>query len=552
MYSDPAIKYKSLLQDIELILDNISKMGFDSEKYRNEFLLIKNSINDKDSISLNSDRAVKHMNITMEYEKAISELTKLKDKLSNSYEVYFKALNNCKYIDMRMEKDISVNELNSLVERAKNALKMVINSDPEYYESEKEIVEKVYDTVYRLIKLELLMTSESKLFDYASKIDINISFFNKEVIDDLDKLEISTDDVIYEKIYNINSDGICVNYFDLELIVLLLQADKDIDFKQKIVDKLNSLNDKIKNSNSKISSSSSLIKDKNNRRNGIKKNITSCRRQINKRFISLILALSVYIGGPYLFTRASKKFSTRNEYIKYVDTYTSKDDYTTRSEKVYRNHEPVDTTCVIYYNYSKSFGGEYTNGGTCISYSITSDNDYQLEDYFNLSQEELSNFYWAKKEESQHFSKKDTSNIDISDGVSTEVIKTTYDFVQKYFDIDAYYCSNVVVHVILLVIFLILECCTELPLVSDSISEIFYNFGKLKDNKNNLRNNKQEIDDLCKIIIDEINNNMECQKDFIDLVNKNRFLLSNNSELINSLIDNNIIEEAKKLVRKNK
>ena len=170
---DMAIKYKAKFQKLNVMIDNVKKLGFSTEEYKK----ILDSVNDRMSKEIDmSYLSGKLVQGRMEqiYSTGIMELNKLEVTLDR-YSVYFEVLNTCKYLDTKIDsKELVLEELEKYVSKMIFNLKRIVKSDTVNYEIEKEVVEKVYDTAYNIIKLELVMTGDSQLYHYAKEEDVNV------------------------------------------------------------------------------------------------------------------------------------------------------------------------------------------------------------------------------------------------------------------------------------------------------------------------------------------------------------------------------------------
>ena len=183
MGGDLAIKYKALYQKVEMMLDNIKEIGIDISIYEQTLKQIQNEVNNnvKNSYIDGYARAC----YEQYYSKGLGNLQKLKNQL-DKYDIYYRVFKSCKWIEMKLDdSNISYESLEQYVNEMILNIKSIIESDTLDYDNEKHIVESVYKVAYDLIKLELTMTGDSKIYRYTKSEEINISYFNTLIKKDI-------------------------------------------------------------------------------------------------------------------------------------------------------------------------------------------------------------------------------------------------------------------------------------------------------------------------------------------------------------------------------
>ena len=250
MTRDEAIKYNALYQEIELAISNIHNLGFDTTEFVRVLREIHNRVND--NVKVKYVRGMAEASYIQSYSNGINELNKLKNRLDN-YDVYVKAYNTCNYINIKLNKDISKEEMAKCVSQMIYTMKSIFKSSTIDYDDEKQIIEKIYETAYNIIKLGIITDGESQLYQFAKKEDVNISYFNNLVLKDIEGINLGENTNIKTKIYELGGNGIYSNYFDLELIKLIIISTKEADLKGIITDKIKTLCNEILESDKEIS-----------------------------------------------------------------------------------------------------------------------------------------------------------------------------------------------------------------------------------------------------------------------------------------------------------
>ena len=172
---------------------------------------IHNEVNN--NVKVNYVRGMAEASYIQSYSIGISELNKLKIKLDN-YNVYAVAYNTCNYINNKIDGNLSIDELNRIVSKIIFVLKSINKSGTIDYDNEKHIVEKIYETAYNVIKLEVLMTGESQLYLFVKNEEANISYFNNLIIKDIERIDLRLDEnkPIETKVFELGQNGIYSNY----------------------------------------------------------------------------------------------------------------------------------------------------------------------------------------------------------------------------------------------------------------------------------------------------------------------------------------------------
>lgn len=250
MTRDEAIKYNALYQEIELAISNIHNLGFDTTEFVRVLREIHNRVND--NVKVKYVRGMAEASYIQSYSNGINELNKLKNRL-DYYDVYVKTYNTCNYINIKLNKDISKEEMAKCVSQMIYTMKSIFKSSTIDYDDEKQIIEKIYETAYNIIKLGIITDGESQLYQFAKKEDVNISYFNNLVLKDIEGINLGENTNIKTKIYELGVNGIYSNYFDLELIKLIIISTKEADLKGIITDKIKTLCNEILESDKEIS-----------------------------------------------------------------------------------------------------------------------------------------------------------------------------------------------------------------------------------------------------------------------------------------------------------
>ena len=550
---DLAIKYKSLHQAAELMIANIKEIGFDVSEYETILKTIQHDVSN--NVKVNYSKGFARANYEIDYSNGIAELNKLIARL-DKYDVYFKVLNSCEWLNIRLQDShISNQQLKEYVSEMAYNLKQIVKSDTMDYDNEKHIVEMVYMTAYNLIKLELMKTSNSLLYAYIKKEEINLSYFNLIIKKELSKLDLSDEKNTYlrEKLFEVRKNGINSNYFDVDIIRGLLINDNNNLFKDAINENMNNIVKNIEENTKKIKELVDMTRSCEYEKNYYKKDAEWNKKNIRKRFISFLIATSIMIGGGIGLQRLVKKESIKNKYNRTIEIYsTITDETTTETDVIYLSDEPEEKTTVRVYD----------------SYKSETRRDYQYYDVSYLDFDSLKEYYEYGTDNygvvPQDGTLKSSNYDSISDYQNsyTEVIKSTYEYVGRELDETEYANELVIGFLMYLLVLFVFESLYKVVTEADYPTVIIGGIRELlEENKDLLSNKKQsdkykeKITNNLNKIMELINKNDELKAEFDKLYSANKYLLDNPDELYNRIdqvVKNNYSEAYKKLIKENK
>ena len=453
------------------------------------------------------------------------------------------------------EKDIQYDKLKEYVSEMAYNLKQIINSDTMDYDSEKHVVEMVYETAYNLIKYELMITGKSGLYSYIKQEEINVSYFNILIKNDISKIDFKDkkNNYIKTKMFELRKSGINSSYFDLDLIKGLLIQNGNKFFKDSInknmIELVSHINDNAKEINKLYYSLCSDIVDRDNYKQNIKKN----NKNIRKRLISFLIATSIMVSGGNGVQKLAKNSAISDKYIETTEIYSSiTDDVTVETNEFFLSKEPETETIVRVYDPYKN-----DSERTCHYYDVSYldfDTPYEYYAYG------VDNYGVVANDITLRSSGYDV----ISDYMDsyTEVTRKTYKYGGVDLDKESYYLYLFLGFFMYLFAFLFLEYIYKKLtnpkydyIVIGGISELYEETADLLRNKEAFNKYKGNADKNINKMMELINQSDELRNEFNRLYEANRYLLNNPDELYNKVIEainKNIVEESKKLVKENK
>lgn len=523
---DEGIKYNSLYGEVELAITNIASLGFDMKEFIEKLKEIHNDVNSK--VKVNYYKGLAEASYIQSYSNGIWQLEKLKSEL-DKFDIYVQAQNICEYINIKLDGDLSDTELSKLVSKMIYTLKMIVKSPTIDYDNEKYIVEKIYETSYNVIKLELLHMGESQLFLFAKSEDINISYFNKLILKDIEKIDLKEEKNkrLKTKLYELGQKGIYSNYLDLDLIKLILLSDGDYNLKETLINRINALAVEIIDETTKIGDSCSTLEIALERKKDALKEVKEISKQFRKKIVSLILSVSILSGGAYGIAKLSKRLEEKTDYDKRVQIYSSEGGIRSyKEEKVLGCDAKPNDTVVL-----RIYGSE----GTDNNYH------YQVYDISNIEYNDMADYY-----------KYVSDNYDI-DGARIEIEKTDY---YRGMDDTAYMMLMYFFYIFFIVLF---ELGSASPYREDyswfgyiRIKNIIKKKHEVNYKKDSLKARVDDLEGLANEIINKINHNEELRKRFNELYQENKYLLDNPEELIkrvNNLATLEKVDNVKKLIK---
>ena len=548
---DLAIKYKALYQKAETMISNVEEIGFDVSELKEILQNIGNEVNN--SIKTQSVEGFARASYEIYYSTGINKLNKFIVFLEK-YNVYFQVLNSCKWLSMRIKDDnVTEQELKQYVSEMAYNLKLIVRSDTMDYDNEKHIVKEVYLTAYNIIKLELIMTGESMLYRFALEEDINSSYFNTIIKNDLKKINIDDkkNSRLKEKLFEIRKNGINSDYFDIDVIRMIVLNDKKIDCQKAITKKIDTLVDGFKENSECITSNVRKLTE-------LEKDEKRCCREINinkkiirEKLISFILTASILIGVGSLIPTFARKRNMKDMYLKKSEIYSTIDDTTTETTKeVYLTETPDKEVTVKVYD-------ERTDDKR---------RGYLLYDVSSLDFEEASEYYdygtsnYGVKPSKGRDRSSDGDVIADYQGSYTEVTVTTYDYIAPGFDEESYKDNLLgfyLIYLFLLVIpyEMIYTINMRGSIFIGNIGDLIQKIKKINNEKDKYSRARSDFKKVIEILIDKINENDELREKFNQLYESNKYLLSDPEELsrrVDKIINSNRVDEAKRLVRENK
>lgn len=299
MISDNAIVFQAKIDYVRMLIDNISFLGKDTEEFSlavDELLKqvddkIKEIISKGEIQVINGEKVARKMLIDGVYLEAINKIDKIISSLDN-YLVYFQTMSNCAYVD-KLE-NIDKLELEQIIDSLITCLKKIRGSETVYFPDEEKAVKMLYETVYKVIKLEYRINNgkKSRLYDYVYDYNTDKIFISKLILEEINSIKKDGRDVSkLEHIVNkINRSSFSEDvYFNEELIKEIVNIYDNDKIKENILALSKIYNENIKS----LEYNRELLDENNDCIDEVKNNRRTITKDISKAIISYILSLAI-------------------------------------------------------------------------------------------------------------------------------------------------------------------------------------------------------------------------------------------------------------------
>ena len=388
MEQDKDIEYQSKLMELKSLINKIKQIDIDTTRLEQEVALIAQEVDKTiDEHYQNFDSIPNHSFLTdtlmTTYSNATSKLEKRIDLLKSEYNEYYAIYHTSLELESNLN-TVTSDTISYLIEEAKQLMKRMNATSQKDYDLEKNIVEKVYSVVYKILKLEMIYSSSTNLLESIKSNPIDTSYICKYIYQDIDSLLETSPEYqeIYQQLLKINKNGIDDSlYLDKTLISLLTLANN----KELVQEGTNSFLEQC-NTITKTTSQLEQVMQEQENTKLIKENLTIKKKELFQKKIKKNL---FYLGNLLTLMAASfgidkemKKSHSDITYRTTIETYDSREDIPQVNE--YYLPKSEDSTIITKYLPWKETGffkTEYTR--EIATYDITGlDIDYEnIEDY---------------------------------------------------------------------------------------------------------------------------------------------------------------------------
>ena len=328
MQQDMGIIYTAKLKEVRETIKKLSDLSFDMTEVIKMVNTIESDIEKKVQSSYssfgNSGTASCFLHDTLigDYQQAKKKLDSINESLKREWESYYKIDMQRKTIE-KAARTVNENNIRDIVSSTKSLLDALRKTTTIDFNIEKNLVHKVYGLVYKVMKLELVLTNETRLLEHLKLDSVNIPYIVDLMKKDMKKIGKEEQEELEEKIVELEKEGIdSAALLDKRLLILLsLYGNEDFaskkkeDFLKRIESAENigtSIERRMEDNKTSEERISDLTKQK-------KKNF---RKRTAKRIVLLINAVIVTMGiGTGVL--ASRNITKGKEYRTITTTYDS-------------------------------------------------------------------------------------------------------------------------------------------------------------------------------------------------------------------------------------
>ena len=485
-------------------IDIVKRYGIDTTIYEEELATIINDMDKKVSTSSPNGIAFKMQAETM-YKLVLEDLRNLEKKLDGYQKymnVYFR--NNALSNDIDNNNEFRKNKIDFYVNEGIVLINETFKIDIDNVHEAKRIISNVYETLYKIIKLELLLEGNSHILNYIIDKNMGIEYLNDLVRDDINRLKSCNlyDSEIDNMVSNLSKKGLDYHYGDKDLILsITLKMD---DMVEKVI------NDKIKMYDENIASCRESIDEDKANLNYINNNTYDYKAKKKKALVKTIISsvlVTLNILGYKFMPGLVKNKNTDTTYMTKREVYDTISDEVRSEEARVHKSEDEYVTLKVY--------GEVKESGKRITKE------------YNLSEIELDNIKdYIDEYDPEKRMYEESIKYRMGEQLSREeyivVERMQYGDIYESFDEEQYQKD---LHTILLIIYMFGGLCTTSMLTYLMI----YLINKKKENKGLLMNKSlsDEINEK-RALIDDLKNSkkelLNMQKKYEDSgVNKEEY-----------------------------
>ena len=522
-------EFEDRIKQIKNKLLNLERVGIDTQEYRNRL----NNIEVGNNANASS--------FQVEF-KANENLFCLESELSK-YDLIISLYNYCKSIDLDVLKiykkaiiskdGLNINEIQDYITKIEDYLINLYN-DKNNKTSDK-LLSGIYEIVYYLIKIEIILTNRSTLYDFIKNKNIDTRYINALIFNDINESNKIKDENLKKTLIKkrldtlipkVNKDSLNYNYFNIEIIKLLLMLESNYDAYKELEQEFDSKFEVSRNLRKSSESLDYKIVKASNKLESIKDDLRKTKKyDLKMKIMSFIVTLTMTFTGLFVIGKVNKKNTTFNSYTKTTEYYSSLTDDTINNEEECINPDPEECFNI---QHLKSFGLWQDNHDGTFSrivrvYDLSSYELYDSVDKIDLEQMDV-----IPVEYIETITKEEMQEEPVYDETITELYSEQYNYNGVYFD-KAAYTHNIFICYSLYIIMMMIMCKT---LDLKSLKSIINNINDINDD---IKNSTIELEKYINQFLKYINSNNELLEEFNKLYQENIDLLDDEEELMEKL-----------------
>ncbi len=386
-YQDKAIEYNAICKKLENKIKALREIKIDVDNEEKRFQEVTRRCNAQLSAYTTSYTAGSASQSITEveniYQRGIDELNKVFSLLKR-HDLYFDAYRQAlsleeKINDADFTKSNGESEYSSAVIML---LKTINSSDTRPFHTEENVIKKIYDVAYEIIKMELLQSGNSKVLLWVKEDEVASSFIADLIRKELEELKASSNESFLSDVFDdIASFSISSNCLNEELILFL--ALQNGVTKKKVEEALALIVQEMFNKKGTQDKMVANIEQLRNTLVEIKERIKG--GHIYKELGIMLALVGVLFASKYGIDKLITKVG-HTEYRTYPDYYTNVEGefaptFPEYMQKI-KGFESVELTAYSPWVRSDVFYGDYER--QIRTYDLTKENIGELEDALNL------------------------------------------------------------------------------------------------------------------------------------------------------------------------
>lgn len=336
MREDYAISYNACLLVTSSYLQKLKKLRIDTKKISEEVQKIEDNLEIDIAKSYQNFSSAEaacflHESLIEVYARATRGLEKINSYMLDEYNTYYKINAGYKNLVNILQTGVNKSNMPEVITKSKELLASIKSSETINYDSEKKIVESIYELIYKIIKLELIIGNSDSLLEYIKASSVDVSYISYLLRKELRKIPDDNKE-IKERLDELEQNGIDDEFIvDKKLITLLVLANdenlidkilEEYESKMKETKELSTHVEKAEKNNIELAEKITALKERK------KKNFS----KIVKKRIALTLNLLLVSAG-IVASGATIKATMNTKHYKTVTTiYDSSTDETTEFE----------------------------------------------------------------------------------------------------------------------------------------------------------------------------------------------------------------------------
>ena len=412
-----------------------------------------------------------------------------------------------------------------------------INTNIGYFSDMDKIDEKIFSIVYELIKVEIIVSGKSRLYDYLKVDNKYLYFMDNYVNQDIEKLDLTEDKYskIRERKYQLDSEDSEQSYFDLEMIRLLLTYDNNIFVKNDIYNRLNIILGEINDLNSNFFKLKRSLSNVENSRNEVKDYLKSIKEDLLKLITPTLLVISIIVGIDAAIPKLLKKINTHDTYKNKITTYSDWQGINSSEENI-RIENVSDYDNKVYLNlyglWEKQNDGLYDR--EIRVYDVSNFKFDNIEDYLNYGLENYDVDYVLNEEFNKSID--EIGQLYTNEYLEVEMNDVDTTSIESYFELNnfGYGCLIILSYFVYLLILISIDLgiyektyFNVLDVFPEILDDFKFYLKKKKSNAEQVAKLNNIVSELSKIV----NSNKKLKLEFNRLYKEKKYLLEDPERL---------------------